>query len=73
MCIKLVITLLVIIIFFMKLTLLDSTHTELSIHAKNSVFMKYLEWNLFLEQVWSHNYFCGRVNQQIFRRNPSMP
>ena len=28
-------------IFFMKLVLLDSVHTELSIHAKSSIFMKY--------------------------------
>ena len=36
--------------FIMKLTPLDSVHTELSIHAKNSIFMKYPE-SLFSEQV----------------------
>ena len=37
--------------FFMKLAPLDSAHTELSIHAKNSIFMKYPERSLFSEQV----------------------
>ena len=37
--------------FFMELAPLDSAHTELSIHAKNSFFMKYPEWSLFSEQV----------------------
>ena len=35
----------------MKLAPLDSAHTKLSIHAKNSIFMKYPEWSLFSEQV----------------------
>ena len=50
-CIKMVITPLVIDIFFMKLAPLDSAHIKLSIHAKNSIFMKYPEWPLFSEQV----------------------
>ena len=35
----------------MKLAPLDSAHTKLSIHAKNSIFMKYPKWSLFSEQV----------------------
>ena len=37
--------------FFMKLAPLDLALTELSLHAKNSIFMKYPEWSLFSEQV----------------------
>ena len=33
--------------FFMKPAPLDSAHIELSIHAKNSIFIKYPEWSLF--------------------------
>ena len=32
--------------FFMKLAPLDSAHIELSVHAKNSNFIKYPEWSL---------------------------
>ena len=46
-CMKMVITRLVINIFFMKLAPLDSAHIELSIHAKNSIFIRYPEWSLF--------------------------
>ena len=31
-------------------------HTELSIHAKNYIFMKYPEWSLFSEQVTYYYY-----------------
>ena len=34
--------------FLLKPSLLCSTRTELSIHAKNSIFMKYPKWSLFL-------------------------
>ena len=37
--------------FFVKLAPLDSAHIELSIHAKNSIFMKYPKWSLFSYQV----------------------
>ena len=46
-----VITPLVINIIFMTFVPLDSAHTELSIHAINSTFMKYPKWSLFSEQV----------------------
>ena len=37
--------------FFTKLAPLDSAHIELSIHAKNSVFMKNCKWSIFPWQV----------------------
>ena len=43
--------------FCLKHAPLDSAHTELSIHAKNSVFMKYPEWSLFSEQVTYYYYY----------------
>ena len=33
--------------FFMKFAPLDSAHVGLSIHAKNSVFMKNCKWSIF--------------------------
>ena len=35
----------------MKIAPLDSAHTELSMHAINSFFMKYPKWSFFSEQV----------------------
>ena len=40
-CIKMIITPLVIDIFFMKFAPLDSAYINLSIHDKSSIFMKY--------------------------------
>ena len=57
--------------FFMKLVLLDSAYIELSIHAKNSIFMKYPEWSLFSEQLARYteckecSYWCSYMLSMI--------
>ena len=48
--------------FFMKLAPLDSAHIELSIHAKNSIFLKNCKWSIFPQQV---TYFTGDNHQHI--------
>ena len=49
--------------FFMKLAPLDSAHTELSIHAKNSVFMKNCEWSIFPYNITGHYYNGAMISK----------
>ena len=52
--------------FFLKPSPFCSTHAELSIHTKNSIFMKNPKWSLFLQQVtyyFNYNYFIHVVQK----------